>query len=101
MIQWTPHLHSWDGNLWIDHDPDRLGLLVTTGDSGHAFRFTPLLGKLIADALERMFASRARGEVKLDKTRFSESKGPSEFFQELGGLSASAERRLGDRISLP
>jgi len=69
---------SWDGNLWIDHDPDRPGLLVATGDSGHAFKFTPLLGKIIADILERRpnqfaskFAWRARGAITTEDARFS------------------------------
>jgi len=73
-----PYCDSWDGNLWIDHDPDRPGLLVAAGDSGHAFKFTPLLGKLIADALERKpnnhlkkFASRKRGEIVTEDARFT------------------------------
>jgi glycine/D-amino acid oxidase-like deaminating enzyme len=74
-----PYCDSWDGNLWIDHDPDRPGLIVATGDSGHAFKFTPLLGGIISDVLERKlnpfsskFAWRARGEVKTEEARFSE-----------------------------
>lgn len=69
---------SWDGNLWIDHDPGRPGLLVATGDSGHAFKFTPLLGRIIADVLERrpnQFASkftwRVRGAIITEDARFS------------------------------
>jgi glycine/D-amino acid oxidase-like deaminating enzyme len=69
---------SWDGNFWIDHDPDRPGLFVATGDSGHAFKFTPVLGKLIADALERetnqftnKFAWRTRGNLTKEDARFS------------------------------
>ena len=42
-----------DGHFWIDHDPQRPGLVVATGDSGHAFKFAPVLGALIADVLER------------------------------------------------
>jgi glycine/D-amino acid oxidase-like deaminating enzyme len=44
---------SLDGHFWIDHDPERPGLLVATGDSGHAFKFAPVLGGLIADIAER------------------------------------------------
>lgn len=44
---------SFDGHFLIDHDPLRPGLVVAAGDSGHAFKFTPLLGGLIADAVER------------------------------------------------
>jgi len=72
-----PYCDSWDGNLWIDHDPDRPGLFVAAGDSGHAFKFTPVLGRLIADALERKpnkhakkFAWRARGELTMEDARY-------------------------------
>lgn len=44
---------SFDGNFLIDHDPAHPGLVVAGGDSGHAFKFTPVLGELIADAVER------------------------------------------------
>lgn len=44
---------SFDGNFLIDHDPDHPSLVIAGGDSGHAFKFTPVLGGLIADAVER------------------------------------------------
>jgi glycine/D-amino acid oxidase-like deaminating enzyme len=44
---------TFDGNFWIDHHPDRPGLVVAAGDSGHAFKFAPVLGPLIADVVER------------------------------------------------
>jgi glycine/D-amino acid oxidase-like deaminating enzyme len=44
---------SFDGHFLIDHHPDHPGLVVAGGDSGHAFKFTPVLGELIADAVER------------------------------------------------
>jgi glycine/D-amino acid oxidase-like deaminating enzyme len=40
-----------DGHLWIARDPSREGLTVATGGSGHAFKFAPLLGGWIADAV--------------------------------------------------
>jgi glycine/D-amino acid oxidase-like deaminating enzyme len=43
---------SWDGHFWIAHDPDRPGVVVATGDSGHAFKFGPVLGSLVADVAE-------------------------------------------------
>lgn len=71
-----PYCDSWDGNLWIDHDPDRPGLFVAAGDSGHAFKFTPVLGGLIADVLEHKpnqyahkFAWRARGKITTEDAR--------------------------------
>jgi len=39
-----------DGHFWIDRDPARPRLVVATGGSGHAFKFAPILGDLIADA---------------------------------------------------
>ena len=41
-----------DGDFLIDRHPERLGLVVATGDSGHAFKFMPVLGEWIADAVE-------------------------------------------------
>ena len=43
---------SRDGHFWIGRDPDRPGVVVATGDSGHAFKFAPVLGSLIADVVE-------------------------------------------------
>lgn len=44
---------TWDGHFWVDHDPDRPGLVVAAGDSGHGFKFAPLWGEIIADAVEQ------------------------------------------------
>ncbi len=41
-----------DGHFWIAPDPARAGLTVAAGGSGHAFKFGPALGSLIADAVE-------------------------------------------------
>ncbi len=43
---------TFDGNFWLDHHPQRPGLFVAAGDSGHAFKFAPVLGRLIANAVE-------------------------------------------------
>jgi glycine/D-amino acid oxidase-like deaminating enzyme len=70
---------TWDGNFWIDHDPERPGLVVAAGDSGHGFKFAPVLGGLIADVLERQpnpyaarFAWRPRGQLVTEEARYSE-----------------------------
>jgi len=39
-----------DGDFLIDADPEHPGLVVATGGSGHALKFAPLLGELVADA---------------------------------------------------
>ena len=38
-----------DGHFWIAPHPERPNLVVATGGSGHAFKFAPVLGGLIAD----------------------------------------------------
>lgn len=58
-----------DGHLWIAPHPERSGLFVCSGDSGHAFKFAPVLGALIADAVEaratpRLSRFRHRPEVQ-------------------------------------
>ncbi|WP_395746822.1 NAD(P)/FAD-dependent oxidoreductase [Prosthecobacter sp.] len=58
---------TFDGAFWIDHDPAHPGLIIAAGDSGHAFKFTPVLGELIADVVERKpnpWASRYRRREK-------------------------------------
>ncbi|CAN5805723.1 N-methyl-L-tryptophan oxidase [soil metagenome] len=41
-----------DEHFWIDRHPERKGLVVASGGSGHGFKFAPILGSLVADALE-------------------------------------------------
>jgi glycine/D-amino acid oxidase-like deaminating enzyme len=41
-----------DGNFWIAGDPEREGLVIAAGDCGHGFKFAPVLGEIIADAVE-------------------------------------------------
>ena len=41
-----------DGDFWIARDPEREGLTVASGDSGHGFKFAPILGTVNADAVE-------------------------------------------------
>lgn len=41
-----------DGHFWIDRHPELGGLSVAAGGSGHAFKFGPVLGPLIADVVE-------------------------------------------------
>jgi len=42
-----------DGDFLIDRHPERPGLVVATGGSGHGFKFAPVLGAVIADVVER------------------------------------------------
>ena len=59
---------TFDGDFFIGRDPDREGLVVAAGGSGHGFKFAPVLGPIVADALEgrenpwgRRFRWRAAG----------------------------------------
>jgi sarcosine oxidase / L-pipecolate oxidase len=63
---------TFDGDFWIDHDPERPGLAVAAGDSGHGFKFAPVLGDVIADAIERhpnAWAERFRWRARLRDRR--------------------------------
>lgn len=53
-----------DEDFWIARDPARAGLTVASGGSGHGFKFAPVLGDLIADAVE------GRANPWLDKFRW-------------------------------
>ena len=57
-----------DGDFWIAPDPDRVGLTIATGDCGHGFKFAPVFGGIIADAVEGKVNPRFRWrpEVKAD-----------------------------------
>ncbi len=85
----APKIHSrvcfytdtFDGDFWIDQDPVREGLIVASGGSGHAFKFAPVLGPLIADVVERKphptasrFAWRDPGIRKTEFARFEGEK---------------------------
>ena len=41
-----------DGDFWIARDPTLPNVTVAGGGSGHGFKFAPVLGPLIADAVE-------------------------------------------------
>jgi glycine/D-amino acid oxidase-like deaminating enzyme len=41
-----------DEDFWIARHPEAPGLTVAAGDSGHAFKFAPILGAMIADVAE-------------------------------------------------
>lgn len=45
-----PYCDTADGRFLIDRDPRRPGLMLATGGSGHAFKFAPVLGELVAEA---------------------------------------------------
>jgi sarcosine oxidase / L-pipecolate oxidase len=68
---------AFDGDFWIGRDPERPGLAVAAGDSGHGFKFAPVLGDVIADAIEnktskftQRFAWRTPPARKSEPARF-------------------------------
>lgn len=69
-----------DGDLLIAADPDREGLVVASGGSGHGFKFAPMIGGLVADAVEgrqnrwsERFRWRTSGSRGAEAARFVES----------------------------
>jgi len=63
-----------DGNFWIAPDPERPELIIAAGDCGHGFKFAPVLGEIIADAVEGksnplLEKFRWRSEVKAGETK--------------------------------
>jgi sarcosine oxidase / L-pipecolate oxidase len=73
---------AFDGDLLVAPDPDREGLTVASGGSGHAFKFAPLLGALIADVVEgranrwsERFRWRAEGRSRKEQARRTMSTG--------------------------
>lgn len=50
--RWCFYCDTRDEHFWIDRDPQREGLVVAAGDSGHAFKFAPVMGRIIADVVE-------------------------------------------------
>ncbi len=49
---------SLDGHPWIAPHPERSNVVVAAGGSGHAFKFAPVLGELIANAVEGVVVER-------------------------------------------
>ncbi|KAK8140404.1 FAD dependent oxidoreductase [Apiospora sp. TS-2023a] len=42
-----------EGNFIIDYHPSLDGLFVATGGSGHGFKFMPIMGKYVVDAIQK------------------------------------------------
>lgn len=43
---------TFDEHFWIDSHPENENLFIASGGSGHAFKFGPVLGEIIADKVE-------------------------------------------------
>lgn len=53
-----------DGNFLIDHHPNSANLFLATGGCGHGFKFFPIIGEKIVDAIEGTLAPRLREKWK-------------------------------------
>jgi glycine/D-amino acid oxidase-like deaminating enzyme len=68
---------SFDGDFLVDRHPTREGLVVASGGSGHAFKFAPVIGEMIADRVmnegdgewRTRFRWRERADKKLEAAR--------------------------------
>ncbi|MEM7414243.1 MAG: FAD-dependent oxidoreductase [Gemmatimonadota bacterium] len=67
---------TFDGDLLVARDPDREGITVATGGSGHAFKFAPELGSIVADVVlgqpnrwARRFSWRDSGPTRAEEAR--------------------------------
>jgi sarcosine oxidase/L-pipecolate oxidase len=59
----------------IDYHPDMKGLFIATGGSGHAFKFLPVLGERIVDAMEGILDDEYRSRWSWKKTAASNEEG--------------------------
>ena len=69
-----PYCDTADEDFWIANDPERRGLTVASGGSGHGFKFVPVLGPMIADTVEGKehrlsHKFRWRPEIRLERGR--------------------------------
>jgi glycine/D-amino acid oxidase-like deaminating enzyme len=72
-----------DGHFWIAPDPECPGLIVATGDSGHGFKFAPVLGEIIADTVEEKANPLLQKFRWRPETRAGEQKEAARFSPEL------------------
>lgn len=74
---------TFDGDLLIARHPSREGLTIATGGSGHAFKFAPVLGSIVADVvLDRpnrwapRFSWRDSGPTRVEEARHLSTREP-------------------------
>lgn len=62
------------GDFIVDYHPDYAGLFLATGGSGHAYKFFPVLGDKVVDAIEGKLEPELRNlwkwPVKVDQSAF-------------------------------
>jgi sarcosine oxidase/L-pipecolate oxidase len=60
-----------NADFLIDYHPHWRGLFVATGDSGHAFKFLPVIGDKVADCIMRDCPAAFRGKWDWKVTEMS------------------------------
>jgi sarcosine oxidase / L-pipecolate oxidase len=58
-----------DGDFLIDYHPDCSNLFLATGGSGHAFKFFPVIGEKIVDAIQGCLEAELREIWRWKKKR--------------------------------
>ena len=88
-----------DGNFWIDRHPQYIGLTVASGDSGHGFKFAPILGELIADAIEGKLNPWLQNFAGVNFRRLTEhmnvANAMPNMLWELGWLRSTLSHKIG------
>ncbi|KAI0665651.1 FAD dependent oxidoreductase [Trametes maxima] len=56
-----------DDNWVIGHHPDDPSLVLATAGSGHAFKFLPTIGRLVADAIEGKLSSEVANKFAVNR----------------------------------
>jgi len=56
-----------DGNWIIGRDPADSSLMFATAGSGHAYKFLPVIGRLVADAIQETLDPSIRDKFSLDR----------------------------------
>ncbi|KAE8324725.1 FAD dependent oxidoreductase [Aspergillus sergii] len=59
------------GDFIVDYHPDFHNLFIATGDSGHAFKFLPVIGRYVADSFEGKAS-----EIQKSRWKFRRSSTP-------------------------
>lgn len=76
-VKMCVYTDTFDGDFLISRHPGTEGLTVASGGSGHGFKFGPVLGRLIADAVEGIpnpyldrYAWRSVGDPATEASRY-------------------------------
>ena len=75
---------TFDGDFFIDRDPEHEGLIVAAGGSGHGFKFAPVIGRIIADV--------AQGVPNVYQPHFKWRRPTAAFLQEKKESSRSTDQ---------